>query len=226
MNLPLPGVSATAPAGAEALLAALPVVLEPLRIEHAEALAACADETTFRWFPVRPASVEPTGVGPVTVDAMERLIERFLAAEDRRGFAVIERATGRVVGSSSYLDVRPAHRGLEIGSTWIAPDRRGTTTNPAMKSAMLAMAFETDVFGAGSVESGSAIRVQLKTHHDNARSQRAIGKLGAVLEGTLRNHMLMPDGSVRHTVMYSITREEWPGVRAGLMERVGIGKAV
>jgi len=217
-----PGPPPLSPSAADALLGALPIVLEPLRVAHAAALAACADESTFRWFPMRPDSVGPGGVGPVTVDAMEGLLERFLAAPDRRGFVVSDRATGRVVACSSYLDMRPAHRGLEIGSTWIAPDQRGTRTNPAMKLAMLTLAFETDVFGAGSAERGSAIRVQLKTHHENLRSRRAIEKLGAVFEGILRNHMLMPDGSLRHTVMYSITPQEWPGIRAGLMARVGV----
>ncbi|MFG0294139.1 MAG: GNAT family N-acetyltransferase [Phycisphaerales bacterium JB050] len=215
-----PGAPSPVPAAAEELLGALPVMLEPLSVAHAPALVACADQTTFRWFPTRPDSVGTDGVGPVTVDAMERFLAGYLAGADRRGFAIVDRHTGRVVACSSYLDVRPAHRGLEIGSTWIAPDRRGTQTNPAMKLAMLTMAFETDVFGAGSVERGSAIRVQLKTHHENLASRRAIEKIGAVFEGVLRNHMVMPDGSVRHTVMYAITPEDWPAVKAGLLARL------
>lgn len=221
MNTPAPVPPPSSPEAAELVLTGLPVILQPLRVVHSAALAACADETTFRWFPTRPDSVSLDGVGPVTADAMERLVAGYLAAPDRRGFTVVERATGQIVGCSSFLDMRPAHRGLEIGSTWIAPDQRGTRTNPAMKLAMLTLAFETDVFGAGSVEQGSAIRVQLKTHHENAPSRRAIEKLGAAFEGILRNHMLMPDGSVRHTVMYSITPEEWPRVKAGLRSRVG-----
>ena len=112
---------------------------------------------------------------------------------------------------TTYLDIRPEHRGLEIGMTWYAPSARGTKVNPEAKLLLLEHAFERL----------DAIRVQLKTDQRNVQSQRAIAKLGAVYEGTLRNHMIFESGYIRNTVMYSITPEEWPSVKQGLLDRLG-----
>lgn len=130
-------------------------------------------------------------------------------------------ATGEVLGMTSYLDIRPEHRTLEIGWTFIAPAHRGTRTNPEMKRLLLAHAFDTPIFPPTSRHAGGgALRVCLKTHHLNTRSQRAMAKLGARHEGTLRNLIIMPDGSSRHSVYFSIIAEEWPAVRAGLDRRL------
>ncbi|WP_407571209.1 GNAT family N-acetyltransferase [Deinococcus altitudinis] len=115
---------------------------------------------------------------------------------------------GELAGSTRYLEMRPAHRGLEIGSTWLAPAFMRTGANRAFKRLAMAHAFE---------ESGMA-RVQIKTDIRNVRSQTAIERLGAVREGVLRQHMVRPDGTMRDTVMYSVIRAEWPEMK----ERLGM----
>jgi len=135
--------------------------------------------------------------------------ETALAAPDRLPFVV--QVGNELTGSTSYLELRPAHSGLEIGGTWLHPRWHGSGVNGRMKRRMLAHAFE---------KMGME-RVQIKTDILNTRSQRAIEKLGAVREGVLRSHMRRPDGTMRDTVMYSVTRGEWPGVRARLEGRNG-----
>lgn len=183
------------------------VRLEPLEPHHTPALARTVDAETFRYF--------ATTNMPTDEASARTEVERLRTAPASLAFAVIERATNSIVGSSSYLDIRPEHRGLEIGRTWITARCRGTRVNPSMKLLMLAHAFESPLF-----EGHPAERVQLKTDARNLRSQAAIAKLGAVREGTLRKHIILPDGFVRDTVMYSITRDEWPAVRSGLITRV------
>jgi RimJ/RimL family protein N-acetyltransferase len=119
-------------------------------------------------------------------------------------------AQGAVVGTSSYLDVSPEDARLEIGSTAYTPAVWGTAVNPEVKLLLLAHAFE--VLGVG--------RVQLKTDVRNVRSQRAIARLGAQPEGTLRRYQRRADGTVRDTVMFSVLADEWPAVRDGLQQRV------
>lgn len=121
-------------------------------------------------------------------------------------FAIIDQASGRAVGSTSYLDVAPEHRRIEIGWTWLGAPARRTAVNTECKLLLLRHAFET--LGCG--------RVQLKIDGRNLRSQTAIARLGAFREGVLRKHVILPDGFVRDTVMFSITADEWPGVRARL----------
>jgi N-acetyltransferase len=120
---------------------------------------------------------------------------------------------GTVVGTSAYLDVSVPDARLEIGSTAYALAVWGSAVNPDTKLALLTHAFE--VLGAG--------RVQLKTDVRNVRSQRAIARLGARHEGTLRRYQRRSDGSVRDTVLFAILAEEWPAVRAGLQRRTGAG---
>lgn len=178
------------------------VRLEPLHPRHAAALFPLADEATLRylnlWAPVE------------SEQAMADQIMRIIADGDTHFFAVVDKGTNLAVGSTSYLDLRPAHRGLEIGNTWLGESARSTRVNPEMKLLMLEYAFH----------SLSCLRVQLKTDARNLRSQAALRKLGAVYEGTLRKHLVCRDGYVRDTVMFSITDEEWPGVRAALEARL------
>lgn len=115
---------------------------------------------------------------------------------------------GQLAGSTRYGDIRAAHAGLEIGWTWLTPEHWRTGINRRMKRLLLAHAFE----GMGME------RVQLKTDILNTRSQAAIEGLGAVKEGVLRSHMRRADGTMRDTVMYSVTRAEWPQVRARLAQ--------
>lgn len=183
------------------------VRLEPFAPNHAEGLARTCDAETFRHFATWGGSADPGGVLAE--------IQRVLANPTMLSFTVIERATGDIIGSSAYLDIRAEHLGLEIGRTWITARCRGTAINPEMKLLMLGHAFESGIFGGRPAE-----RVQLKTDLRNVRSQAAIAKLGAVREGVLRKHMVMPDGFIRDTVMYSITRDEWPAVKVGLERRL------
>jgi RimJ/RimL family protein N-acetyltransferase len=181
------------------------VRLEPLRPAHADGLLAVGgDEELWTWMPERLTS-KP---------AVERFIQAAMKAEAAGtdyAFAVIESKTGRVIGSTRFLDVVAAHKGCEIGWTWYTKDVWATKVNPECKLLLLRHAFET----------WGAIRVQLKTDHMNVRSQAAIKKLGAQHEGVLRNHRIRPDGTLRHTVMFSITKDEWPAVKAKLLERIG-----
>jgi N-acetyltransferase len=123
-------------------------------------------------------------------------------------FVVIHLATGKVAGATRYLDIRPAHRGLEIGGTWYGPEYQRTVVNTECKYLLLRHAF--DALGC--------IRVQFKTDSRNLRSQKAIERLGAIQEGVLRNHMILLDGLYRHSVYYSILDSEWPGVKGRLEE--------
>jgi RimJ/RimL family protein N-acetyltransferase len=117
-----------------------------------------------------------------------------------------------VLGSTRYMEIRAAHLGLEIGYTWYRRDAWGTAANPEAKLLLLAHAFEAS----------GAERVEFKTDHRNERSQGAIARLGAVREGVFRHHRRRPDGSWRDSVCLSILREEWPGVRSGLEQRLSV----
>ena len=127
-----------------------------------------------------------------------------LEAPDQMVF--VKLVEGQLAGSTRYLEMRPAHLGLEIGSTWLAPAFMRSGANRAFKRLLLGHAF-----GAMGMA-----RVQIKTDILNTRSQTAIEALGAVREGVLRQHMVRPDGTMRDTVMYSLTRDEWPTIRTRL----------
>jgi len=180
------------------------VRLEPLTREHVEPLVAVAQTDEISTF--LPLDLKAPGVLSAKVDS--------LLANQTRGiefpFAVITRHDGRVVGSTSYLDVTEEHRGTEIGWTWYSPQVWGTAVNPEAKYLLMNHAFEE----------WGAIRVFLKTDVRNLRSQAAIKKLGAQYEGTLRNHRILPDGSRRDSVIFSIVDHEWPGVKARLEARL------
>ena len=177
------------------------VRLEPLAERHAAGLAVAASADLFDYhFP--PAELTEAGFA--------EQIRSLSSLPDWCPFATVLRADGRCVGMTCYLDIRPAHRGLEIGFTWIGKAWQASAVNPEAKLLQLGHAFETL----------GAVRVQLKTDVRNLQSQRALEKLGAVREGVLRKQMVLPDGYVRDTVMYAITDEDWPRVRAGLEERL------
>ena len=121
-------------------------------------------------------------------------------------FVAIHLASGRVAGATRYLNIVPKDRGLEIGGTWYGLDFQRTPVNTECKYLLLRHAFETL----------GCIRVQLKTDLRNERSQKAIERIGAIKEGVLRNHMILPDGRVRDSVFYSIIDTEWPMVKKRL----------
>lgn len=184
------------------------VRLEPLGAGHAAGLATAAGSLeTYRYFSRGPAELTEAG--------MREFIEYLLGPAQTVPFCVIEPESGAPVGITTYLDIRPAHRGLEIGWTWYGPRVRGTRLNPAAKLLLLGHAFEAL----------GAIRVCLKTDERNAQSRAAILKLGAKFEGVLRENIVMRDGFHRSTAMYSVLAGEWPGVRALLRARIEAGAA-
>jgi N-acetyltransferase len=180
------------------------VTLEPLELRHAPALWRIHDPEIFRYtldFPADPS-----------LEAFEAYIGRCMTAPASLDFVMIgpPEAGSEPIGCSAYLEIRPAHRGLEIGRTWISRAWQGTRVNPESKYLLLRHAFETL----------GAIRVQLKTDLRNAHSQRAIEKLGAHREGVLRNFQVRANGLPRDTVMYSVIADEWPALKARLEERL------
>lgn len=182
--------------------------LEPLHIDHAAGLARVATLDEFKYAYLRPAAITP--------QAFETYIEqRQRHVADWHTYTMVLQQNDQPVGLSAYLDVRLAHRGLEIGGTWIAKPYQGTHVNPEAKYLMLQHAFETL----------GMLRVQLKCDARNRQSQRALAKLGATREGVLRKHMVLPDGYVRDSVLFNITDDEWPQVKQQLEARLGMAPA-
>ena len=171
------------------------VRLEPVDYRHtADLLAAAAYDEIWTYLD------EPT---PRTTESIEAFI-RDAHADQERGlrlrFAIINLANGQAVGSTSYIDIRPHDRTVEIGWTWLTPTQWGTGINTEAKFLLLRHAFEEHHVG----------RVAIKTDLRNERSQRAIAKLGAVREGVWRNHRLLSTGKYRDSIFYSIIDSEWP----------------
>lgn len=131
------------------------------------------------------------------------------ARGSRVAFAVRRLADGRIVGTTSYLNIRREHRGCEIGSTFYEPQARGGPVNPECKRLMLANAFDE-----------GALRVDIVTDARNLRSQAAIAKLGAVREAVLRRHKVTWTGHIRDTVVFAVTDLDWPQVRERLDQRL------
>ncbi|WP_336646803.1 GNAT family N-acetyltransferase [Microbacterium sp. USHLN186] len=178
------------------------VRLEPLSAEHADDLSRAAATLDAAWYTSVPSPAEvPAEIG-------RRLALR--EAGMMNPFAVRRLSTGEVVGMTTFCNIDQPNRRVEIGYTWISTPAQGTEVNPAMKRLLLAHAFETC----------EAIAVSLLTHFHNRQSRAAIERLGAKLDGILRNHRIMPDGSLRDTAAYSILPHEWPAVRNGLDARL------
>jgi RimJ/RimL family protein N-acetyltransferase len=159
-----------------------------------------ADAEIWRWMPT--LRDDPR-------ESVRVWFEKAMAATERGdvvAWAIVEVASGEAVGGTTYLDIALADKRVEIGSTWHAKTVWRTAINTECKFLLLRHAFET--LGCN--------RVQLKTDQRNERSQAAIARLGAVREGVLRAQMVMPDGWVRDTVMFSIIKAEWPAVKARL----------
>jgi RimJ/RimL family protein N-acetyltransferase len=172
--------------------------LEPMSLDHVDALkAAAADGELWN---LRVTSVP-------TPDDTRGYVERALAMKDRLPFVVVDlENANRVVGSSSYHDILPAVDRLEIGWTWYAKSTQRSHVNTCAKLLLLTHAFET-------------LRAQVvgwRTDNYNFASQKAIERLGAKKDGVIRHHALRRDGTVRDTVMYSVTAGEWPEIQAHL----------
>jgi N-acetyltransferase len=184
------------------------VRLEPLSETHVPDLTRVAQDEDIWRYMLYPSVHNEAQMRDWVLDILTR---------QQRGtdlpFAVIHLSSGRAVGATRYLDIRPRDRGLEIGGTWYGTSYQRTGVNTECKYLLLQHAFE----GLG------CIRVQLKTDLRNERSQRAIERIGAAKEGVLRNHMILPDGVVRHSVYYSILDSEWPAVKQRLLDMLAAG---
>jgi RimJ/RimL family protein N-acetyltransferase len=193
----------TAPAGGALELNG--IRLEPLGPQHADGLrAAAADGELWK---LRITSVpEPQETEAYIQTALDMRPSRF-------AFAVIDTLDNTVIGTTSYHDIVPAIHRVEIGYTWYARSRQRTAVNTACKLMLLSHAFETL----------DCAVVGFRTDNFNYTSQAAIERLGARKDGVLRHHALRRDGTVRDTVMYSITRGEWPEVKAHLRYRLQRG---
>lgn len=182
------------------------VRMEPLREEHFAGLCDVAfDAPVWRW----------TIMGEQDEAGLRAWVDTALAnaaAGTERPFATVDIATGRVIGSSRYMSIVPEHKRLEIGWTWIGMDYQRTGRNREAKLLQLTHAFEA--LGAN--------RVEFKTHARNVGSRTALLGIGATFEGIFRNHVIMPDGSLRDSAWFSVIKEEWPAVKAhiqGLLDR-------
>jgi RimJ/RimL family protein N-acetyltransferase len=176
------------------------VRLEPISLDHVAALwRVGASEEIWRYIPY---TIRSEADMRTLIEAELRKQQAGLAIR----FATIARACEQPIGSTSYLNIDQQHRRLEIGGTWITPSWQRSAVNTEAKYLQLSHAFETL----------GCIRVEFKTDSLNVKSRRALARIGAVEEGTFRNHMVMPDGRLRHSVYFSIVDSEWPAVRAHL----------
>lgn len=180
------------------------VRLEPLSEAHLEGLAEVAfDPAIWRWTLARPTDLDGLRAWLDTALA-------GLASGDEMPFATVDQATGRPIGSSRFMSIVPAHKRLEIGWTWVAPGWQRRGANQEAKYLQLRHAFED--LGAN--------RVEFKTDSLNERANPALLSIGATFEGTFRNHMVMPEGRLRHSNYYSVIVDDWPATKAMLEGRV------
>lgn len=173
------------------------IMLAPLSLDHADDLAAAAKDLKGLWYTSVP---EPDGI------AAE--IERRFALHSKGlmlPFALIA-SDGTAVGMTTYMNIDTFNKRVEIGSTWIARKVQRSGVNSEAKFLLLQHAFENL----------GCIAVEFRTHVMNAQSRRAIERLGAKLDGVLRNHMIADNGTLRDSAVYSILPHEWPSVRANL----------
>lgn len=174
--------------------------LEPLNENNREGLARSFEGHADTW-----DLMSLPGAG----EHFEAWWEDALTDPTRIAHAVVRQADGEVVGTTSFLGIRPVHGVVEIGWTVFHPDARGGYVNPSAKLLMLDRAFKA-----------GAKRVEIMVDERNRRSQGAVAKLGAVREGVLRKHKTTWTGHVRNTVAFSIIDDEWPAVKAGLEKRL------
>ena len=179
------------------------IALEPIREEHREPLrAAAADPVIWAWMQIDGS--EPEGFDRWFAHAL-----REAEVEREAPFVTIQREGGAVLGSTRYMTLRPEHRGVEIGNTWLAQSAWSTGANVEAKLLMLEHAFEHV----------RAMRVEFKTDARNVESRHALEALPATFEGILRKHMLIHAG-IRDSAYYAITDDDWPAVKTNLERRL------
>ena len=174
--------------------------VEPLAREHEAAIrkAAADGELWKLWYTSVPAPDRTVDWLDIALDMRER--------QGAMPFIVRDASSGAIVGSTRYFNVDAVHRRLEIGHTWYAQSAQRTAINTECKLLLLTHAFETL----------RCIAVEFRTHWFNHRSRQAILRLGAKQDGVLRNHQILPDGSKRDTVVFSMIDGEWPAVKRNL----------
>ena len=183
------------------------VRLEPLTLDHLPALEAIAfDPSIWRYMLSVLRTPEDLSAWADSAFATPNTVTWVTIRKSQ------DHTHDHLVGSTRFIDLDLTHRTTELGHTWLAAPARGTLVNAEAKLLQLTYAFETLKLN----------RVALKTHHENLQSQNAMKAIGALYEGTFRNHYLMPDGTVRHSVWFSITRENWPTTKVHLQRRLGL----
>ena len=178
------------------------VYLRPIEVGDSLAILEAAKDERI-W--------EHMSVSLLTKEAVDNYVQNAIVERNAQVsyiFVIINKKTNMIVGCTSFLDISLVHKRLEIGSTWLNPSVWRTPINTNCKYLLLQYCFEQLQLN----------RVQIKTGHENFQSQKAIERIGAIKEGTLRNHMIRKEGMIRHTVMYSIIREEWPLVKKHFKE--------
>jgi RimJ/RimL family protein N-acetyltransferase len=180
------------------------LTLRPLSLADVPALGGAAGDGEL-WEKKTTTVPRPEGFEAYVQKALE-----LQASGLALPFATVVNDGNRVVGSTRYMNVDAANHRVEIGTTWIAKSWQRTFVNTHAKFLMLRHAFE----------GLDCLAVEIRTHARNDQSRAAIERLGAKLDGILRQHMIMPDGHVRDTAVYSIVREEWPAVKAGLERKM------
>jgi RimJ/RimL family protein N-acetyltransferase len=181
------------------------VRLEPLALDHAAQLWAAADyPEIWQWMPFVIRSEDD-------ICHLIANVAKMAQNGSVLAFATISKQSGTAIGSTSYLNIEPAHRRLEIGGTWITPRYQRTAVNTEAKYLLLRHAFEQL----------GCIRVEFKTDSLNEKSRAALTRIGAQQEGIFRNHMVQPDGRFRHSVYFSVIDSEWRRVKAALETKLG-----
>ncbi len=180
------------------------VQLRPIELGDVEGILEAATEKEI-WTHMSDTLLTRAAV----LDYTEKAVKEREAGQSHK-FVIISKETGRIIGSTTFFDISSEHKRLEIGYTWLNPNYWQTNINTNCKYLLLMYCFEQ----------WGMHRVQIKTDHENLRSQKAIERLGATKEGILRNHMIRKDGTTRHTVMYSVTTEDWPEVKRIIEEKL------
>lgn len=177
------------------------VQLRPLALSDAPAMLEHFDAEMVQYMSHSPREA--------TLEAMQTYIRYLLGSPDRVNWGIFEHSSGKMAGRTGFVRVNPEYRSVET-TTWIFPPFQGGKANPESKLLLIQHAFETL----------GAIRVQFRADARNARSCRAVEKLGAKLEGVLRKDQIYPSGLVRDTAVFSIIDEEWGAVKVMLEERL------
>ena len=177
------------------------VRLEPLSLNHLPALEAVVFDPSIWRYMLSTIN---------TPDDLRAWLNAALTSTSNLAWVTINKATNQLVGSTRFIDLDLTHRTTELGHTWLTASARGTHIHTEAKLLQLTYAFETLNLN----------RAAFKTHHENLQSQAAMRAIGCIYEGTFRNHYIMPDGSLRHSVWFSIIREDWPTTKALLESRL------